>query len=1094
MSSSPLNYNQYAAQALWGSSSTSGNSSLLSIIKSNMLDKANSLNKSLISRYESQASELTNKIGHLDNLKSQLATLSTKAQNLTGLKNRVNANINVSSGSSSLVTITNDFIIKGQAARPAGVSSKNTSAVTVGNYEGTFEAGDYTIKVNGNAVYAVSSDIGFDKIKFSASQLGSQKISELAGYNIQSGGETVTVQVGSNSAATINVNKDTTVNQFLNQLSGLNGITTASIGSNGNISIEMNTDLGYQSLSFSSSNESGRSVLDVLGLGNITGKLNDGTIDTLTFQGFHTNFEEVGITGNFNLAFNISADSYTSSVNTTIGGKNIYGDEITGTSRYGGDPTSLISTTIVNQDSIEVKTSLYSFTDTYYRYQLHTNLDVLQSDIDLSISNHYDMSNYTMEVTLDESQLDKSLSKGTTYSYIDKSGVTHGYTVQARDTVSKVLSELGLLTGNRVNITNIEGRNIDNAFLTDLLGVDFNTPSNSPEVIITFNAKEGDNAPPQISNKLTDYSYSSEKPSEKISIGDLVITIDGVDNRFVINNDTTVQDFKTFMATLGFTYDPSTRDFVGGQNGRKIDVSGSSTITGIINPVISEYQYNVTIKKDKNGNYYKNLYALSGVEGDGTIKINENTINIRQSWSINDLISVINGAEAGVEVGVEGGVEASFSNYYNKLKITRTDGYLSYIDFKATDSNSQILLSNLNFITQNIDLSYNTNKNNQYLPDGVLITVTKDDKTYNIGNITSSNNEFGRSFATIVKNMSANDSNVMLGSFNIDISKLGEHIVTVNEATAAIPDITVANLSGATNYIEMVEKIGTLTSNNYNLKITKISDTQMQISRTDNNGNDLGTKIIEKEASDDKFYYTISQYDENGKEKGSVTFEVKNDDFNIGDNYTRTTNVKIEATTSEGGSLDGIDDVINSVNEQIDENNKKIINEFVSVYNNVAKEMSKINKLSSSSTSYSDKLTISELMKSFNNTINQVDTTYGSTIGLTFSYDSNLNTSVLKLDTDKFLSALDTNTETVTNYLSKVSEKITSSIDLFVKSKFASMYSTSNLKLDEYNNKISSLKSKNDELMTKLEADYKLIEQLFNQSSNQYSELFSALL
>lgn len=1086
MSSSPLNYNQYAAQALWGSSSTSGNSSLLSIIKSNMLDKANSLNKSLISRYESQASELTNKIGHLDNLKSQLATLSTKAQNLTGLKNRVNANINVSSGSSSLVTITNDFIIKGQAAQPAGVSSKNTSAVTVGNYEGTFEAGDYTIKVNGNAVYAVSSDIGFDKIKFSASQLGSQKIFDLAGYNIQSGGETVTVQVG-NTVSTINVNKDTTVNQFLSQLSGLNGITKASIGSNGNISIEMNTDLGYQSLSFSSSNKSGRGVLEVLGLGKLTGKLNNGTIDTLTFQGFHTNFEEVGMTGNFNLVFKNSTNVYSSSVNTTIGGENIYGNEITGTSKYASDSTGLTSTTIVNQDSIKVKTSLYSFTNTYYRYQLHTNLDVLQSDIDLSISNHYDMSNYTMEVILDERQLDTSLSRGTTYSYIDKSGVTHGYTVQDRDTVSKVLSELGLLTDNKVNITNIEGSNIDNAFLTDLLGVDFITPSNSPEVIITFNAKEGNNAPPQISDKLTDYSsIDNNGVSQKISKGDLVITIDGVDNIFEITNDTTVQDFKTFMANLGFTYDPSKRDFVGGPNGRNIDVSGSSNITGIINPVISKYQYNVTIKKDENGNYYKNLSALSGVEGDGTIKINENEINIRQSWSINDLISAINDANAGVE--------ASFDDVGNALNITRTDGYLSYIDFEETERNSQILLSNLKFITKNIDSSYNTNKNNQYLPDSVSITVTKDDKSYNIGNITSSNDEFGRSFATIVKNMSANDSNVMLGSFNIDISKLGEHIVTVNEATAAIPDITVANLSGATNYIEMVEKIGTLTSNNYNLKITKISDTQMQISGTDNNGNDLGTKIIEKKASDDKFYYTISQYDENGKEKGSVTFEVKNDDFNIGDIYTRTTNVKIEATTSEGGSLDGIDDVINSVNEQIDENNKKIINEFVSAYNNVAKEMSKINKLSSSSTSYSDKLTISELMKSFNNTINQVDTTYGSTIGLTFSYDSNLNTSVLKLDTDKFLSALDTNTETVTNYLSKVSEKITSSIDLFVKSKFASMYSTSNLKLDEYNNKISSLKSKNDELMTKLEADYKIIEQLFNQSSNQYSELFSALL
>ena len=74
-----------------------------------------------------------------------------------------------------------------------------------------------------------------------------------------------------------------------------------------------------------------------------------------------------------------------------------------------------------------------------------------------------------------------------------------------------------------------------------------------------------------------------------------------------------------------------------------------------------------------------------------------------------------------------------------------------------------------------------------------------------------------------------------------------------------------------------------------------------------------------------------------------------------------------------------------------------------------------------------------------------------------------------------------------------MSNQITSSIDLFVKGKFASIYSSSNLKLEEYNNKISSLKAKNDELMAKLEADYKIIEQMFNQSSNQYSELFAAL-
>lgn len=829
----------------------------------------------------------------------------------------------------------------------------------------------------------------------------------------------------------------------------------------------MDTNLGYQSLSFSSSNKSGGGVLEVLGLGKLTGKLNNGTIDTLTFNGFHTNFEEVNLSGFLEIVMKDQTQAYLNTVSGTIASDGVYGNSYNLSGSNGGitmqiKQSEIILTSTANQYMRRVDDAGYMLSELIFS--------------NLNFSNYYDINNYTMNLDI-SSIIDDTVDASKIYTVTLPGVGDIVYISKEGDTVRDVMKGLGIdiSNDNIIDIKNIE--RFSNSF--GLLISALNTT-------VTINAKEGDNAPPQMSDKLIDYSCSRDKPSEKISIGDLVITIDGVDNIFEITNDTTVQDFKTFMANLGFTYDRSTKDFVGGPNGRNIDVSGSSKIINMINPVISKYQYNVTIKKDENGNYYKNLSALSGVEGDGTIKINENEINIRQSWSINDLISVINDANAGVE--------ASFDDVGNALNITRTDGYLSYIDFEKTERNSQILLSNLNFITKNIDSSYNTNKNNQYLPDSVSITVTKDDKSCNIGNITSSNDEFGRSFATIVKNMSANDSNVMLGSFNIDISKLGEHIVTVNEATAAIPDITVANLSGATNYIEMVEKIGTLTSNNYNLKITKISDTQMQISGTDNNGNDLGTKIIEKKASDDKFYYTISQYDENGKEKGSVTFEVKNDDFNIGDIYTRTTNVKIEATTSEGGSLDGIDDVINSVNEQIDENNKKIINEFVSAYNNVAKEMSKINKLSSSSTSYSDKLTISELMKSFNNTINQVDTTYGSTIGLTFSYDSNLNTSVLKLDTDKFLSALDTNTETVTNYLSKVSEKITSSIDLFVKSKFASMYSTSNLKLDEYNNKISSLKSKNDELMTKLEADYKIIEQLFNQSSNQYSELFSALL
>lgn len=581
----------------------------------------------------------------------------------------------------------------------------------------------------------------------------------------------------------------------------------------------MDTNLGYQSLSFSSSNKSGGGVLEVLGLGKLTGKLNNGIIDTLTFNGFHTNFEEVNLSGFLEIVMKDQTQAYLNTVSGTIASDGVYGNSYNLSGSNGGitmqiKQSEIILTSTANQYMRRVDDAGYMLSELIFS--------------NLNFSNYYDINNYTMNLDI-SSIIDDTVDASKTYTVTLPGVGDIVYISKEGDTVRDVIKGLGIdiSNDNIIDIKNIE--RFSNSF--GLLISALNTT-------VTINAKEGDNAPPQMSDKLIDYSCSRDKPSEKISIGDLVITIDGVDNIFEITNDTTVQDFKTFMANLGFTYDRSTQDFVGGPNGRNIDVSGSSKITGIINPVISKYQYNVTIKKDENGNYYKNLSALSGVEGDGTIKINENEINIKQSWSINDLISVINDANAGVE--------ASFDDVGNALNITRTDGYLSYIDFEKTERNSQILLSNLNFITKNIDSSYNTNKNNQYLPDSVSITVTKDDKSYNIGNITSSNDEFGRSFATIVKNMSANDSNVMLGSFNIDISKLGEHIVTVNEATAAIPDITVANLSGATNYIEMVEKIGTLTSNNYNLKITKISDTQMQISGTDNNGNDLGTKIIEK--------------------------------------------------------------------------------------------------------------------------------------------------------------------------------------------------------------------------------------------------------
>lgn len=1086
--SSLLNYNQYAAQALWGSSSGYGSDNLLSLIKSNMLDKTSSLNQNLISKYESKAQSLTNKISYLDNLKSQLAILSTKTQNLAGLKNKVNSDINISQGSSSLITITNDLIIKGQASKPAGVVSNDLYAINVGNYEGTFAPGDYTINVSGDSIYAESSS-GFDDIKFGASELGNQKIFELAGYNIlpEISEEVVEVYVGNNTPSTIDVNRDMTVSKFLEELSGIDGIQNASIDLNGKISIQMDTDLGYQSLSFSSSNTSEGSVVDVLNLDSLASALSNGTIDTSDFQGFYTNFEEVGMSGNFNFAFMSSTNTvYCTTISGEIKGENTYGNE-TDIILYNSGSEGKNSKIQINEDNFKIISTINNFIQ-----------DLSPSDMEADVlinryfsgvtnfSNYYDTTNFRMEVTLDSNILEAVIGSKQTYSYIDKDGNRKSYTTQNGDNIGKVLQELDLLQEGQTSVDLTQIKSTNKTFLIYLLGYSTSSETSS-EVVITFEAKTGDDAPPTIDDKLINYSYDTDS-NNRITEGDLIININGSNSSFDIDENTTVDELKEFMRqTAGFTYDTSTKNFKLDSNnsliGSNIQISGSSSIVNMLKPVIEEYQFEAKIQGDEAGNYYKNLSAL-GLARDDAITINGGpSIEIKQSWTINQLIDAINNANTGVE--------ASFNDITSSLQIKRTDGYLRYINFASGNGYSQNFLLNLGFITIK-DGVYSTNTNVQTLPDDVTITVKdRDGKSYNIGDKTSSIDDNGISFSTIVKNMSSNDENVMLGSFNIDVFKLGEHTITVNEATAATPDIVIEDLSGATNIIQMIEKTGNLSSNNYNLKIEKINENQMQISGTDNEGNPLTVQTITKNATDNKFYYTISQYDENGNENGSVTFEVKNDDdFKIGD--IRETNIKIETSSNEGGSLEGIEDVINSVNEQIDESNKKIIDEFVNAYNNVLKQASKINNLIDNTTSFSDKMAINELIKNMNNVVNQSEGTYGSIVGFTFGYDESSRGSVLNVDSDKLLNALNENTN-FTNYLSNLQDTIVSSIDLFVKGKFASIYSNSNNKLDEYNNRISSLKSKNDELMAKLEADYKIIEQMFNQSSYQYSGLFSNL-
>ena len=101
--------------------------------------------------------------------------------------------------------------------------------------------------------------------------------------------------------------------------------------------------------------------------------------------------------------------------------------------------------------------------------------------------------------------------------------------------------------------------------------------------------------------------------------------------------------------------------------------------------------------------------------------------------------------------------------------------------------------------------------------------------------------------------------------------------------------------------------------------------------------------------------------------------------------------------------------------------------------------------------------------------------------------------SSLNFDTEKFFNAIEQDSEGVSKYLSDVLNETVSSIDSFMKGTLANISSQNNSKINQYNDKISSLKSDKQKLASKLESDYKMIEQLFGYSSNQYSELFSAL-
>ena len=260
------------------------------------------------------------------------------------------------------------------------------------------------------------------------------------------------------------------------------------------------------------------------------------------------------------------------------------------------------------------------------------------------------------------------------------------------------------------------------------------------------------------------------------------------------------------------------------------------------------------------------------------------------------------------------------------------------------------------------------------------------------------------------------------------------------------------------------------TNDNSQTRITAYS-----VETTDSKGNTISTNVFADENG--KFFYTLEQ--EDGK---SVTLELTS---------AGSTTLTISKTDEQ--ISESMNNIINSINSEIEVTNNKAIKDFVRAYNNVAQQAGELLKLSSNTTSYSDKSAINSFMQKMNSIITQIGGKSGFEVGLSFQYNASTNMSSLNFDTEKFFNAIEQDSEGVSKYLSDVLNETVSSIDSFMKGTLANISSQNNSKINQYNDKISSLKSDKQKLASKLESDYKMIEQLFGYSSNQYSELFSAL-
>lgn len=1139
-----LSSNQFAAKTLWNVSLNNGNSAssasgssasgLLGIIKNNLAQKANSKNSAQISALEGKVSDLTNKLGKFDGYKSKLAQLATAAEGLTDLRSKIKINQTNSELTTSSVSVSG-----------SGLDLKNVN--------GKLQNGVYGLKVsyaNGSGPSSLISNAGaIDNENLGTitrSNILNSKISQFKGYKKTGNGtETITLTNGTKSA-NITVNENTTVQDFLDSVNNSNiGVVASYDSNNGRIKFE--TDGAASNLHFVSDGVENANTLSVLKLNSIS-DVEEQSKSTINI-GRKTTFGDVGYSGSINNGNSL----FERRLNISDNAK--YGDTLVGNTVYKNSITGNMDVTFYEDKMVVSSTKIDAVADNNFanQYEFKQNYSFGRTNRS-DILNHYDMEHASITATIDISKLsnittNKIEYNGQTY---DKTNVTYAEALISLGVITQEDIDNSTDGYIAVDMTGAKIKYMDSVFSSFNLEVQAKTGTNAPTSLYDSSTADGaDKLVDLVSNKKSvttgTFTISDSDGNNQQTFTITKNTTFAELQNFLTSNGVTMNEEGSLEA--------NNKTFGGSSNLKNLfatEITSSSiNFESILPTETSSIEKNISglgLSSDSSFSINGNSIDLNTDDSldDLITRINQSQSDVVASFdqttkqitltSVDPLkkIDIIGNDQASniflkdlgfVRQNDSGEFETNGKSPVLNVELTKDGQVLSSrtveanesgkytFNYEQTDENGNQNAS-INFNIKNVGefaFGISNSKSNMSSSNesvGKILSHKGDlsPETYDIAVknktqvIATSNTNGVLTKDTLLSSLGVTSNEIKLGLFqtgdttstvNLTINgdeTVGDLVDKINSSSIAVQasikdgelvlkrtdgvDEDIAIGGNQMSDVTLLNNLGLFHNTNDNSQ-TRI--TAYSVETTDSKGNTISTNVFADENG--KFFYTLEQ--EDGK---SVTLELTS---------AGSTTLTISKTDEQ--ISESMNNIINSINSEIEVTNNKAIKDFVRAYNNVAQQAGELLKLSSNTTSYSDKSAINSFMQKMNSIITQIGGKSGFEVGLSFQYNASTNMSSLNFDTEKFFNAIEQDSEGVSKYLSDVLNETVSSIDSFMKGTLANISSQNNSKINQYNDKISSLKSDKQKLASKLESDYKMIEQLLGYSSNQYSELFSAL-